>query len=413
MNILQLCNKSPVPPKEGGPIAMYHLAQALVANGHFVDVLSVVTPKYNPEDSIIDSYLSEQYAYEKVFVNTNVTFGGALKAFLTSKAYHVSRFVSQDFTSRLIHKLSKKTYDLVIFETLYMSPYLEIVRQHSEAVCILRSHNIEHQIWKRVAANEKNVLKKWYLNHLTRSLNHYERKVIPQFDAIACISQNEVENYECFGSSNAVGIVPFGLNEINPVNRSAENNGKDFYHIGSMDWIPNIEGARWLLDHVVPILEKKAPHIRIFLAGRNMPDWIRNYKSEIVVVSGEVDDAADFIADKAVLLVPLFSGSGIRIKIIEAMSAGKAVISTTTGIEGIHAQHGVHLLIADQPEEFADAMIALHSEPDQAFQLGQMGQKQIISYHNYKTVIQSFNILIRKMNESANDNKGRSVSDEM
>lgn len=398
MNILQLCNKSPLPPKEGGSIAMYHLAQALITNGHSVDVLSVSTPKYNPSQIIIDEFLKSDYTYENVFINTNVTAAGAIKSFLKGEPYHIIRFIHDNFSKVLLEKLQKKKYDLVIFETLYMSPYLDVVRENSDAICMLRSHNIEHQIWKRIALNENNLLKKWYLNYLANGLKKYEIQTIGNFDLIACISDAEKEYYRSVSPGCRAELLPFGI-EIS-VSEQNSARGSGFYHIGSMDWWPNIEGIQWLLHHVIPVLEKKCPQIRISLAGRNMPEWVRDCKSPIIEVIGEVNNATEFIESKSVLIVPLLSGSGIRIKIIEAMSVGKAVISTTTGAEGIHVTNDVDICLADEPEAFADAIIKLFHHPEKASSVGLKGMELIAVNHSYNSAYSAFEKLIEMFNRS-------------
>jgi polysaccharide biosynthesis protein PslH len=393
MKILQLCNKSPLPPREGGSIAMYHLASALIEDGHHVDVLAVTTPKFPHDPQMAANFGGHESTFDYCFIDTTVRIAAALNSYILRKPYHVVRFESDAFRKKLIHKLNTGHYDLVIFETLYMAPYLKDVREHSKAFCLLRSHNIEHQIWKRMGFHEKNPFKKHYLHHLTKMLKKYESKIISEFDAIGCISGYEVDYYRSIDPDCRAEVLPFGLN-INP-GLSNEGGGKDFYHIGSMDWMPNIEGIRWLIEMVVPILEKESPGVRIHLAGRNMPSWLRETKSHLVVIHGEVEDAAKFASDKLALLVPLLSGSGIRIKMIEAMAMGKAVVATTIGAEGINVRHEEDILIADDPVEFAGALIRLYNHPQEALDIGQKGRRLILGEHTYQAALTALEKLLK------------------
>jgi len=392
MKILQLCNKSPLPPKEGGSIAMYHLAQALISAGHEIDVLTVTTPKYAPDNKIIKQFEDKNYTFDFQYIDTDIKVSGALRSLFCGESYHVARFRNEASMKKLVHKLNEKKYDVVLFETLYMSSYLETVRQHSDAKCVLRSHNIEHQIWQGVSEKEKNILKRTYLKYLTKKLKQFELKMIPLFDAIACISEAEMLYYRIISANCNAGIVPFGISE--PETREINSEAQGFYHLGSMDWMPNVEGVEWFLKYVVPILEKKAPEIRIDIAGRNMPERFLNFKSPVVNIIGEVDDALIFAAKHATLVVPLFSGSGIRIKIIEAMSLGKAVISTSIGAEGILAENGKHIFIADDPQSFARYMMKLDSEPETIANIGANAKKLIITNHNYQAVLSAFDKLV-------------------
>lgn len=405
MRILQLCNKSPLPPKEGGPIAMYHLAKALISAGHQVDVLAVSTPKFSPDNQTIENHTDKLYNIETEFINTNISVKGAFMAFLKAKPYHVERFISQRFSEKLLQKVKQHQYDLVIFETLYMAPYLRVVRENSNAVCVLRSHNIEHQIWKRVAFNEKNPLKRKYIQYLADKLRTYENSKIPEFDAVACISNYEKQYYHLIAPDTASEVVPFGIQIPETPLQGYEGSG--FYHMGSMDWMPNIEGIKWLLKYVVPVIEKNAPEIRVNLAGRNMPAWVYENKSPVLNVIGEVDDAAKFIGSQSVLLVPLLSGSGIRIKIIEAMSMGKAVISTTTGAEGIHVIHEENIFLADDPQSFAEAIIYLYTHPEKVYSTGKKGRELMMKNHNYQAAVASFDKLLQLI--SVNQNNDQSI----
>ncbi len=394
MRILQLCNKSPLPPREGGAIAMYHLALALIQSGHHVDVLAVTTPKFSHDQQMAKNFEGPRSSFEYCFIDTSVKVSGAISAFIMRKPYHVVRFDNDIFRQKLLKKIQLSNYDLVIFETVYMACYLEDVKKHSKAFCLLRSHNIEHQIWKRIASHEKNILKKFYFRHLSKMLKKYERKIAGLFNAIGCISPTEAEYYRALCSSCRANVLPFGLN-ISDDTSDDYSGGRDFYHIGSMDWLPNIEGIRWLINYVVPVLEREAPQVRIHLAGRNMPEWLEKYSSPSVVIHGEVEDALKFASDKMGLLVPLLSGSGIRIKMIEAMAMGKAVIATSIGAEGINVKHERDILIADDPVEFAGAIIRLFNYPEEAERIGRNGKQLVLGEHTYQAALAALEKLLK------------------
>ena len=146
--------------------------------------------------------------------------------------------------------------------------------------------------------------------------------------------------------------IPFGVNPPQSVPVDEEDNS--LFHIGAMDWMPNKESIQWMLDEVWPVIHAQVPQAKLYLAGRKMPEaWMRTTIPGVTIV-GEVPDAAEFISGKKINVVPLLSGSGIRVKIIEAMSMGKTVITTTVGAQGIDYTDGEDLLIADTPQQFAD-----------------------------------------------------------
>jgi len=155
----------------------------------------------------------------------------------------------------------------------------------------------------------------------------------------------------------------------------------DLFHIGSMNWFPNEEGILWFLSKVWPLINQEIPDLKLYLAGREMPEWLKNLDSKGVNVIGEVPDALEFMLQHAVMVVPLFSGSGIRIKIIEAMASGRAVISTGIGAEGINVKHGENILIANTVEDFLE-MIKKVQDAEFRRKIGLNARDLIMNEHN-------------------------------
>ncbi|MFH1160711.1 MAG: glycosyltransferase family 4 protein [bacterium] len=383
MNILILCNKSPWPPKEGGPIAMNMIIEGLISAGHQVKVVAVNSYKYNIHpDEIPDEY-RKKTRIELIDVDLRINPWKAFLNLFSGRSYHVERFISSSFRKRLIEILKQESFDIVQFETLYVSPYLDTIRNYSGAPIVLRAHNIEHLIWSRVAESTANPVKRWYIRHLAKTLKNYEHSVINRVDGIAAITENDAEYFRHRSSvirhpssvirhpssvirhpsSVRIVSIPFGI-DLKKYPAPAESTGLfSLCTIGAMNWIPNAEGVKWFLHHVWPDLHKEFPELRYYLAGREMPEWMLRMEFPGVVVLGEVEDAREFISGKGIIIVPLFSGSGIRIKIIEGMAAGKPIISTRIGAEGIDCTNGKNILIANAPCEFVELVtLCLHDE---------------------------------------------------
>lgn len=388
MKILVLCNKSPFPPKEGGPIAMNAIIEGLIDEGHEVKVLAINSNKYGVDVNKIPENYRRKTGIETVYIDLSVKPLDAFFNLFTGESYHVERFISKDFERRLIQILQNESFDIVQFETLFIGPYLEVIRKYSNAKIVLRSHNIEHLIWQRVALVCRNPLKKLYLRHLARTLKYYELGILNRFDGIATITQTDADFFKKNGCSIPVIAIPFGID----LGRFKENMGIEaefpsLFHIGAMNWMPNEEGIRWFLDYVWPLVNRKFPKLKFYLAGREMPAWLANANIPNLVVVGEVDDAFDFMYSKSVEIVPLFSGSGIRIKIIEGMAAGRAVISTTIGAEGIQVTHGKNILIADNPTEFLQAIAQCVASRDFCEQLGKNARQLIETDHSNNSLM--------------------------
>ncbi|HRJ36824.1 MAG TPA: glycosyltransferase family 4 protein, partial [Flavobacteriales bacterium] len=152
------------------------------------------------------------------------------------------------------------------------------------------------------------------------------------------------------------------------------------FHIGAMDWTPNSEGIEWFLKEVWPIVRKSYPNLKFHLAGRKMPDDLMNNAPENVIVYGEVKSATAFMNSKSIMVVPLLTAGGMRVKIIEAMALGKAVISTRIGAEGIDCRKGENILIANSPEEFSQAISQL-IENQQLFTSIGINARKLVEQH--------------------------------
>jgi polysaccharide biosynthesis protein PslH len=400
MRILFLCNKSPWPPKEGGPMAMNMFIEGLLEEGHQVKVLAVNSFKYNIAVTDIPSAYREKTGIELIDLDLRIKPFDAFLNLFTGKSYHVQRFISEPFRKRVVAALSSKEYDVVQLETLFMCPYIGTIRAHSGARIVLRAHNIEHLIWQRIAGETKNPLKKWYLHHLALTLKNYEESVLPCCNGILAISPTDaqyfrgvlqekgrMQNTKPGDPGVPVVDIPFGIHEDQDLSLSDNAEFPSLFSLGSMNWIPNQEGIRWFLQDVWPDVHIQFPGLKYYLAGREMPGWMCSLNLPNVIVLGEVEDAREFLASKSIMIVPLFSGSGIRVKIIEGMSAGKTIISTSIGAEGIRYTNRENILIADAPCEFFEMISVSVTNPEFCKKIGKHARTLISNEYNTKTLI--------------------------
>jgi len=359
MRILQLCNKFPYPLKDGAAIAITYLAKAFAGLGHEVTLLSMNTSKHWFDLSTLPNGYNHYEAIHTVFVDNRIRpIPALLNLLLSDQSYHVERFDNPDFVARLADILQNGHFDIVQLESLYLTPYIPVIQQHSKAKIVLRAHNVEHEIWERVAANTANPLQRWYLNRITPRLKKYELQHLNGYDLVAAISARDAGHFRRLGLHRSVVVTPIGLDC-----RDYQPDMGTFAHplslsfIGSLDWIPNQEGLKWFLENVwMPVLLPKFPELTFHIAGRTAPDWITRLQLPGVHFHGEVPSAPDFLNQHSVMVVPLLSGGGMRAKILEGMAVGKVVLSTRVGMEGIDAHHGRECLLADSPEEFAQAV---------------------------------------------------------
>ena len=382
MHILQFCNKSPYPPKEGGPIAMNAVTKMLIKQGHSVKILAINTPKYSVNPHAIEEPYREKTGIELVWVNTRFRIVFALLSLLKNTSYHVERFKSKKLRLRLKELLLENNFDAVIMETVYLAVYADVIRKYSSAKLILRAHNVEHTIWEQIARNTPKGLKKTYLSILSRQLKRFEKQAIALFDAIWCISLPDKRWFAAQNSTVSVEVLPFGIDIDEVSDGLTPCHCDNLFSIASMDWYPNLEGIEWFLNKVWADIHRHYPHLVFKIAGRNIPDSLKHKSLQNIEIVGEVEDARAFMLENGILVVPLWSGSGIRIKIIEAMSIGKVVITTSIGLEGIAAEDKKHILIADTPQAFVNAVIFCMENPNICQEIGKNAREFIKENHN-------------------------------
>lgn len=359
MRILQLTNKPPAPPNDGSSIAMYNMAQGFIDNGVDLTLLTINTKKHFKPDSAVDAVFKEKSNYRSVYRDTDVSIAGALVNLFSDRSYFASRFYFKEFEEALISVLKEKEFDLVQLESIFMGEYIPVIRKHSKAKISVRTHNIEHMIWSRMIENEKNPAKKKYLSIQNTRLKLFEYNVLKSADAIVPITAVDQKYFESWGIEKPFFSSPTGL----LLEKYHVDHSKDLplsvFHFGSMDWMPNEEAVLWFAQNVWEKVAKEVPGAKFYIVGRGISPRVEELGIPGVVVVGKTESPEKVYYSYSLMVVPLLSGSGMRIKLIEGMAYGKAVVSTSIGAEGIHVTNGKNCILADQASDFAAAVIGL------------------------------------------------------
>lgn len=371
MNILQLCTKSPYPPHDGGSMAMYSHTRCFVLLGHNVTVLTMCTNKHSMSEDD-KAWLSSFTRLYTVAVNTSVNLLHLVFNFIFSHMpYNAVRFISPAYKRQLVSILKSDTFDLVQLEGLYLVPYINVIRRHSEALIALRAHNVEHELWERIAQTETHTLKKYYFTSLASRIANFETAALNLYDLLVPITPRDLEQFHSMGNQKPARVCPAGLDPDALAEQVVPPFQAALFFLGSLEWKPNQDALLWFVQHVFPKIRNRYPELLLHIAGRNTPTWLpRVLAKPGVVFHGEVPDARDFIREHGIMVAPCFSGGGMRVKIIEGMYTGKPVVTTTIGAEGLEARHGEHILIADTADGFADELISLLNNPEYFRKIG-------------------------------------------
>lgn len=399
MKILQLCKKFPYPLRDGETIAVSYLSKALSELGCEITLLSMNTKKHYSEVSALPAEYNFYKEIHTIEIDTTINVKDAFLNLFSKDSYHVSRFIDPKFKAKLIELLKENEYDVVQLETLYLAPYAKLIKAHSDALVTMRAHNVEFEIWERITRNTKFVPKKLYLNYLTRKLKRFELDHLNNYDYLIAVTEKDLINFQSLGYNNGAIASPIGLESRNYHPNGFEPSDElKICFIGSLDWMPNIEGFKWFIKEVWPNVVDIYPKTQLHVAGRNTPESIRSIKLKNVYIHGEVSDAIKFIENHDVMVVPLFSGSGMRVKILEGMALSKTVITTQLGLEGIKAEDGNQVLIANAPEEFLQKIGYCIKHRDEVLKIGARARKFVLAYYdnteNAKQLFQTYQKLL-------------------
>jgi glycosyltransferase involved in cell wall biosynthesis len=386
LKVLILTYRVPFPPNSGYPIVVYNTVKGLLKLNVDITLFSINTSKNRIDvediyDPVFDSI--KFYSYD---VDTEANLWDMFLNVFSNESYNVSRYYDDGAAKLLEDVLRQNEFDIIQFEGLFVVPYLDVVKSLSKAKLIYRAHNIVFDVWERLAYSERFIPRRKYLEFLARRLKSYETEQINRFHQIFAISEPDRQSILRFGCETNLEVFPVALDFEKYITEPVKFGFPTLFHLGAMDWRPNKEGLEWFLNEIWPDIEKLNSELRIYIAGKHMQQQFFDYESDNIVVEGEILDAVDFINSKAIMIVPLLSGSGMRVKIIEGMAMRKCIIATTMAAEGIKCEHGRDILIADTPDEFYRSILQCITNPVKWAEIGENARKTAEKYYNISTI---------------------------
>lgn len=289
-------------------------------------------------------------------IDTRLKIHGALLALIKQESYNLVRFKDSKVLTALQDAVCQENYDIIVFESLFAAVYAAPLRAHSKAKFIYRAHNIEFQIWKDLALNTKNLLKKWYLQQLSYTLKWAEGSIWSEdqgaLDLILSISDTDLQQIEA-QTLTACKYLPASIDKA-PIQSNCAPLQLCF--LGAFNWYPNVEAIDWFLAQIFPTLKSRYPALEFHIAGKDshqFKQWIKPG----VILHGFVPDAKSFIAEHGIFVGCLQSGSGVKMKIIEAMSVGAPIVLSSKSADGLPYLDN-NLICPDQ-ETFTQDLLAL------------------------------------------------------
>lgn len=408
MHILQVSPRVPFPLHDGGAIGIYNITKGLLDAGHRVTMLAINTPKHHQPADVL-AYLGPNFRLVTVDVNTDAKPLKALQNLLFSRRpYNVARFINGNVLSGLIALLQAEKFDVIQYEGTYVAWYNEWLASEglvpTGTVSVLRAHNIEYVIWERLAAGERNLFKRLYLSDMASRLRRFEQKYLQYFDAVAAITKEDIVRLKELGCPEPIALVPAAVEMASfQLDPRQPPRPRTVFMIGSLNWLPNLEGLDWLLREVWPALHAELPALELHVAGVAPPGHLtsRPRGQDNVFIHGFVESAADFMRQHDLMLVPLLSGGGMRVKIIEGMALGKCILSTSIGAEGIAVRDGHDVVLRDSAAAWQQALRDYYHGRLPVANLGAEAARTAAEVYDNRRVTQRFEALYKEVKSQA------------
>jgi sugar transferase (PEP-CTERM/EpsH1 system associated) len=363
MKILWLNAGLLLPLDKGGKLRTWHLMRHL-ASHHEITYVSFCDPDHRPADR--DGMRAVCRRLETVpradTPKGTLRFRVEAAAHLLSPLpYAIGKYRSTGFRKVVRDLLERERFDLIVCDFLF--PAVNLPRR-LPCPAVIFTHNVESEIWRRHAETKENWLTRALFRLQARRMVRYESRVLARFDLILAVSEADRDTFRTlYGTrvSAPIHVVPTGVDTeyFHPMPETPVD-AAHLVFTGSMDWLPNEDGMLYFVRDILPRIRREEPDVTVSIIGRAPTPAVRRLAQERgVEVTGHVDDVRPHVARGGVYVVPLRIGGGTRIKIFEAMAMGRAVVSTTIGAEGLPVRDGHDIVLADDPQGFADAAVGL------------------------------------------------------
>ena len=382
MNILMVSSSFPS-PTSGSSTRAYYLLKSL-ARAHKVSLLLCMLVDNMVEESTHDvSSLKEFVQSIQIISQLAIKHGRRkqLTSFLQGKSYTLNRYVLPELQKALDTLLADHRYDIVLFEGILVANYCipEDVR------IVIDLYDIQHELVQRSCRRKKNWVSKWYglLEH--RLIQPAELKICSNAATIFVCSERERSYLQKLLPESSIAVVPNGVDIENFQELQEQEVSNRIIFTGAMNYFPNVDAVLFFAHKCWPLILNAVPNATWQIVGRDPTLEVRKLaKLPHVTVTGSVPDMQPYLAASAVAIAPILAGSGTRLKILEALAMKKAVVSTTIGCEGLSVKSGKHLIVADEPETFAQAVIDYLNNPEMRGAHGNAGRLLVESMYSWK-----------------------------
>lgn len=412
MKLLFLTPQLPYPPHQGTTIRNFNIIKHL-APRHEITLLSFGTEQELGDAGPLRALCREIHIAPHPI---RTLAQRALTTFTSPLPDMALRLESKLMRSQLDGLIGKNSYDVIQIEGIEMSPY-GASRTTRQLPLVFDDHNAEYALQRTAFESDLRSPTRWHAAFYSLvqwiKLERYERRVCERANAVVACSDTDAQALLSLDGQLPIANIPNGvdLEQYVPSDGVCAKPLAELSLVftGKMDFRPNIDAILWFCNEILPYIRAEIPLAHLVIVGQKpVPKILAREQSGAVAVTGWVRDIRPYIADAAVYVVPLRMGSGTRLKVLEAMAMGKAIVSTTRGVEGIKLTNGRNVVIADAPQDFARECIALLRDPARCRDLGRAARQLAEGQYAWEQILPSFNqiyahVAASAMNQSPSD----------
>lgn len=392
MKILLLTPDIPYPSESGAAIRNWGIITGLTDAGHEVTLL---TFRERDIDARSKPLYERCHAVQALPLPKRGKASRLLTLLASRRADMENRLASDAFASKLRQLLRDETFDIVQFSGLELGGYLDLIlSERGGASLVYDALNAEAELQKIIATVDGRNLSRLpaslYSLAQTRRLQAFEGRVCREVDAVIAVSQEDREFLRRYAGA-PISVMANGIHvdEYQPAD-DIQPDRRAIVFTGKMDYRPNVDAIEWFCAEVVPIVRRRMPKLQLTVVGRNPHQRLQTLAATgEIQLTGWVESVLPYLHEAAIYAAPLRMGSGTRLKILQAMAAGCAVVSTGIGAAGLNAETRSAMVIADEPPDFAGAILRLLADDDKRRDLGELARRQVAAHYDWKALMPS------------------------
>jgi glycosyltransferase involved in cell wall biosynthesis len=382
--LLIVATSLPYPPTNGYAMRIWALLNCLAAVGCETDLICFGDPtEAHRHEAQLNKVCRtvDVVVHETISLSAGLAVRKRLGALLSGYPYAVAQSRSEVMREKIKNAIKNGRVDAVFLEETNL---LTNLPSEISVPLIVDHHNVEHLLLERYAARAENWIRAAYASLEARKVRDWEKTACTRASAVLVCSRHDQMAFREFAGDVPVIVIPNVIDDRSYV-PAYKDDGYTILYAGGMDWLPNRDAVEYFIRTIFPLLRERAPEARFVVAGRGpSPKFLKQFAAVPgVEFTGTVADMRPVLAKAAVCVVPLRMGSGTRLKILEAAAMGKAVVSTSIGAEGLEFVNGEHILLADEPTEFAAAVANLMADTQRRRKLGHAARKWLEDQYSF------------------------------